>query len=164
MSTDVPGSARWAATNPRPSWGSRRGPGPRARRPVHVSYSEGFGRNVEGRRAPRTCRPSDSGDGLPAGLGERIDWHDDTLDEGPFRFAHEPESATGRYTIAGHLHPTRRLVLAGDRVRAPAFWFRADSAVLPAFGGFTGGMNISPAAGDRVFVTGPGAVVEVSQR
>ena len=101
---------------------------------------------------------------LPAGLGERIDWHDDTLDEGPFRFAHEPESATGRYTIAGHLHPTRRLVLAGDRVRAPAFWFRADSAVLPAFGGFTGGMNISPAAGDRVFVTGPGAVVEVSQR
>lgn len=101
---------------------------------------------------------------LPAGLDTRIDWHAAHLDEGPFRFAHEPESAPGRFVLAGHLHPTRRLVLAGDRLRAPAFWFRSDSAVLPAFGGFTGGMNIQPADGDRVFVTGPGAVVEVSQR
>ncbi|MEO1319127.1 MAG: metallophosphoesterase, partial [Pseudomonadota bacterium] len=42
---------------------------------------------------------------LPAGLGARIDWHDDHLDEGPFRFAHEPEAAAGRYVLAGHLHP-----------------------------------------------------------
>lgn len=101
---------------------------------------------------------------LPAGLGARIDWYTQGRDEGPFRFEHEPVSVPGRYTIAGHLHPTRRLVMAGDRVRAPAFWLREDHAVLPAFGNFTGGMNIDPAPGDRVFVTGPGAVVDVSLR
>ncbi|MEO0346710.1 MAG: ligase-associated DNA damage response endonuclease PdeM [Pseudomonadota bacterium] len=99
---------------------------------------------------------------LPAGLDARIDWHDDHLDEGPFRFAHEPEAAAGRYVLAGHLHPTRRLVMGADRMRAPAFWFRGDWGVLPAYGGFTGGMNIKPERGDRVFVTGPGAVVEVT--
>ena len=101
---------------------------------------------------------------LPAGLGARIDWHAEGLDEGPFRFEHEPGSVPGRYTVAGHLHPTRRLVMAGDRMRAPAFWFRDDHAVLPAFGNFTGGMNIDPAPGDRVYVTGPGAVIDVSTR
>ena len=100
-------------------------------------------------------------DALPAGLAARIGWHADAVDEGPFRLDHEPGSAPGRYTIAGHLHPTRRLVVGADRVRAPAFWLRPDSAVLPAFGTFTGGVNIRPAAGDRVFVTGPDAVVEV---
>lgn len=99
---------------------------------------------------------------LPAGLDARIRWYDDHLDEGPFRFAHEPEAADGRYVLAGHLHPTRRLVMGADRVRAPAFWFRDHWAVLPAYGGFTGGMNIKPERGDRVFVTGPDAVVEVT--
>lgn len=101
---------------------------------------------------------------LPAGLGARIEWQDEGLDEGPFRFEHEPADLPGRYTIAGHLHPTRRLVMAGDRVRAPAFWLRTEYAVLPAFGNFTGGMNIDPAPGDRVYVTGPGAVIDVSIR
>ncbi len=43
----------------------------------------------------------------------------------------------------------------------PCFWFTHESAVLPAFGSFTGGGRIHPGAGDRVFVVGDDGVLEV---
>ncbi|MEM7611088.1 MAG: ligase-associated DNA damage response endonuclease PdeM [Pseudomonadota bacterium] len=101
---------------------------------------------------------------LPASLGQLIDWYTGPVDIGPFRLDHEPDSVAGRFVIAGHLHPTRRLVLGADRLRAPAFWFRRQYAVLPAFGSFTGGHNIRPSGDDRVFVAGPDSVIEVSRR
>lgn len=99
---------------------------------------------------------------LPDALRRRIDWHPEPLLDGPFCFDHEPGEHATHYVVAGHLHPTRRLEAGADRVRAPAFWFRRHCAVLPAFGEFTGGHNIQPRAGERVFVTGPDAVIEVS--
>ena len=98
---------------------------------------------------------------LPSALVGRVEWHAAHLDIGPFRLCHEPEPDPNRYVLAGHLHPTRRIVTQGDRLRAPAFWFRRQYGVLPAFGSFTGGMNIKPARDDRVFIAGPGAVAEV---
>lgn len=99
---------------------------------------------------------------LPQGLGDRLTWHASSLDEGPFRLDHEPNDVPGCYVLAGHIHPTYWLRAGADRLRAPAFWFRDGYAVLPAFGTFTGGYNIKPSNGERVWVTGADAVMEVT--
>ncbi|MEM9171644.1 MAG: ligase-associated DNA damage response endonuclease PdeM [Pseudomonadota bacterium] len=99
---------------------------------------------------------------LPAGLSKHLTWHAGALDEGNLRFEHEPDRVPGRFVIAGHLHPTRRLVVGADRIRAPAFWLQRDRLVLPSFGSFTGGHNIRPLRGDRVFVTDGDDVIDVS--
>ncbi|MEL7296809.1 MAG: ligase-associated DNA damage response endonuclease PdeM [Pseudomonadota bacterium] len=105
-----------------------------------------------------------SAERLPAPLTERVDWYPADRRVGPFCLAHEPEPVTSGYVLAGHLHPTLRLSSGADRVRSPVFWFRQDHAVLPAFGSFTGGHNIRPKRGDRVFMTGPDSVVEITPK
>lgn len=82
--------------------------------------------------------------------------------EGPFAFRHHPGTEPGRYVLAGHLHPSIRLVGTGrQRARLPCFWFGEKGAVLPAFGEFTGSANVEPAIGDRVFAVVEEAVIEV---
>lgn len=83
------------------------------------------------------------------------------LVESPFVFRHEPAASEAGYVIAGHLHPGAVLVGAGrQRVRLPCFWLGARSAVLPAFGDFTGLWPVTPAAGDRLFVVAGDEVLE----
>ncbi|SEO95820.1 ligase-associated DNA damage response endonuclease PdeM [Aquisalimonas asiatica] len=90
-----------------------------------------------------------------------LDWHDAPLTEPPFLLAHEPVTARdGAYVLAGHLHPVWTLGGGGDRLRVPVFWFGVGGAVLPAFGGFTGGMAVQPGRGDRLFAAGEEAVVD----
>jgi DNA ligase-associated metallophosphoesterase len=85
----------------------------------------------------------------------------DALVEHPFVFAHVPAAETDAYVIAGHLHPGADLVGAGrQHVRLPCFWFGSRTAVLPAFGDFTGLWPVSPERGDRVFVIADGEIVE----
>jgi DNA ligase-associated metallophosphoesterase len=91
----------------------------------------------------------------------RMEDRADALDEGPFRFAHHPEAVPGRYVWAGHLHPMVRLTGGADRLRLPCFHVGRDVGVLPAFSAFTGGVNVSRRAGDRVFAIAGPAVVEV---
>ena len=88
-------------------------------------------------------------------LGERVE-------RAPFVLQHAPASDAGGYVIAGHIHPAVRLG-EGKRggLRAPCFWFGEHAAVLPAFGGFTGGHRVEPADGDRIFAVGDGEVIEV---
>ena len=105
-----------------------------------------------------------SAEQLPAALAGRIDWYPADRRVGAIVLAHEPEPLADSYVLAGHLHPTLRLTSGVDRVRSPVFWFRQDYAVLPAFGSFTGGHNIRPGRGDRVFMTGPDSVVEITPR
>lgn len=81
-----------------------------------------------------------------------------TLD-GPYeadglRGIHEPAdgvSATA-FTLAGHIHPAVRLGGRHDSLRLPCFWRQGHLLTLPAFGEFTGGWTIDPAAEDEVFV------------
>jgi DNA ligase-associated metallophosphoesterase len=75
--------------------------------------------------------------------------------------APEGEIAEPVHSISGHLHPVIRLRGRADALRLPCFWTRGRCTVLPAFGEFTGGWPISPAAGDRVFVTDGERVCEV---
>jgi DNA ligase-associated metallophosphoesterase len=82
---------------------------------------------------------------------------------GPFQCCHEPCRRKDGFVLAGHLHPAIRLV-GPDRssMRVPCFRFRETTAVLPAFGAFTGAKAFNPVAGERVFAIGPDEVVEVA--
>lgn len=91
------------------------------------------------------------------GLG--LDWHAEPPLAPPFVLAHEPVPDPRGYVLAGHLHPVMTLRAGGDRLRFPVFWLRADHAVLPAFGGFTGGASVTPAAGEQAFAAGDTSVI-----
>jgi len=57
----------------------------------------------------------------------------------------------GRARIAGHEHPCIGVHGATDRLRLPCFHFAPDTAVLPAFGAFTGMHAVRRVPGDRVW-------------
>jgi DNA ligase-associated metallophosphoesterase len=83
--------------------------------------------------------------------------------EPPFTFKHYPGETAGLYTLAGHLHPAVALRgPARQLLRFPCFQFGQTSAILPAFGGFTGTATIVPTPTDRIFVVADGEVIAVT--
>lgn len=84
--------------------------------------------------------------------------------EAPFVFAHHPVASDDGYVLAGHIHPGVWLHGAGKQFeRLPCFWFGARTAVLPAFGEFTGLASVDVREGDRVFVVAGDEVIDVSR-
>jgi hypothetical protein len=73
----------------------------------------------------------------------------------PFALSHHPARSPGHYVLAGHLHPALRIEAGGDRLRLPCFAFGPAVGLLPAFGAFTGQMNIAPDPDMRCFVATP---------
>jgi uncharacterized protein len=86
------------------------------------------------------------------------------LIEAPFVFAHHPVRSDDGYVLAGHIHPGARL-RGGARQYAwlPCFWFGAETAVLPAFGEFTGLADIDAQASDQIWVVAGDEVIKVSE-
>jgi len=84
----------------------------------------------------------------------------------PFVCCHLPQADASEegYLLTGHLHPfvTMR-EQDGSSLRFPAFIFGPDQAILPAFGGFTGGSAYKPRANDRVVVMAQGEIVEIAR-
>jgi DNA ligase-associated metallophosphoesterase len=70
---------------------------------------------------------------------------------GPIAFRHEPTGAAGE--IAGHLHPKARVSARGRSMERRCFACDGERAVMPAFGAFTGGLNIRDAAFSKIFQT-----------
>ena len=68
---------------------------------------------------------------------------------GALTFRHEPRGRAGE--IAGHLHPMARISARGRSVSRKCFAADNERMVLPAFGAFTGGLNIRTAAFETVF-------------
>jgi len=66
---------------------------------------------------------------------------------------HEPTPGPASREIAGHLHPAAKLALRGTSIRRPCFVGNAHRLVLPAFGAFTGGLNVLDAAFRPLFDT-----------
>lgn len=94
----------------------------------------------------------------PAALG--IEVVGEPLRIGGLALCHHPRALAGAYTLAGHLHPCVSLGgRAHDRLRLACFHFRAELAVLPAFGSFTGMHPVRRAPGDRIFAIADGDVV-----
>jgi DNA ligase-associated metallophosphoesterase len=92
---------------------------------------------------------------LPSSLGGVVAAE---LAIGPIVFRHEPTGAAGE--IAGHLHPKARVSTRGRSVERRCFACDGDRAVMPAFGAYTGGLNIRDAAFAKVFGT-PGFMAHV---
>lgn len=87
----------------------------------------------------------------------------DVVDEpslvGPFAACHHPQTHATHAVLAGHTHPAVQLQgPARDRLRLPCFVFEERSAILPAFGEFTGGYTIGPQPGLQLYAVGGQAV------
>jgi uncharacterized protein len=70
---------------------------------------------------------------------------------GPLTFRHLPGGSAGE--IAGHLHPVARVAHRGRAVSRRCFAADGQRMVMPAFGAFTGGLNVRDAAFADVFGT-----------
>lgn len=64
---------------------------------------------------------------------------------------HEPSEGTGVPEIAGHLHPVARIARRGQGIRRKCFATDGHRLVLPAFGAYTGGLNVLDDAFSSLF-------------
>jgi DNA ligase-associated metallophosphoesterase len=72
---------------------------------------------------------------------------------GPLVFRHAPEREEADGEIAGHLHPVARVNGRGRTVSRRCFATDGKRMVMPAFGAYTGGLNIRSAPFAEVFGT-----------
>lgn len=95
--------------------------------------------------------------------------HLQRLSEAGLSFVHLPSAANVSGEVAGHLHPAARIAGRGRSVRCRAFVSDRTRLILPAFGAFTGGLNVLDGAirglfgGEmRIMAVGEDAVYPVS--
>jgi DNA ligase-associated metallophosphoesterase len=79
---------------------------------------------------------------------------------GPLVFRHV--AADGDGEVSGHYHPKAALRAQGRRVRRPCFVADAGRLILPAFGAYTGGLDVT--APDLRRLLGPQAVAILTGR
>ncbi len=77
----------------------------------------------------------------------------DCVSIGPLVFRHEP-SASGENEIAGHLHPVARVCTRARTLTRKCYASDGRRMVMPAFGAYTGGLNVR----DRAFAALFGAL------
>ena len=81
---------------------------------------------------------------------------------GPFALQHEPNPHPTHHVLAGHLHPAFRLQGGGRQsLRLPCFRIGGRVSLLPAFGAFTGMMEIGADEGQRIYVVSENSVWRV---
>jgi DNA ligase-associated metallophosphoesterase len=71
----------------------------------------------------------------------------------PVLFRHTPRSTASDGEIAGHLHPVARVVQRGRTTSRRCFAGDGRRLVMPAFGAYTGGLNVRDRAFADVFGT-----------
>lgn len=69
---------------------------------------------------------------------------------GPFCFRHEQENPTQVGEISGHLHPAAKLHRRGKTLRRRCFVSDGKRLIMPAFGSFTGGLDLFHDAFDQL--------------
>jgi uncharacterized protein len=77
----------------------------------------------------------------------------DALACGPIAFRHAPRAAQSDGEIAGHLHPVARVFQRGRTTSRRCFAGDGRRLVMPAFGAYTGGLNVRDRAFADVFGT-----------
>jgi DNA ligase-associated metallophosphoesterase len=83
----------------------------------------------------------------------------DVLHLGPLVLRHKPTLDAAPGEIAGHLHPCAKVAGRGTAVRRRCFALGEDRLVMPAFGAFTGGLNVCDDAFAPIFPGGATALV-----
>jgi len=68
-------------------------------------------------------------------------------------FKHEPLVSGKTGEIAGHLHPCAKIRKKGKAVRRKCFASDGNRLIMPAYGSFTGGLNVRDEAYDGLFET-----------
>jgi len=76
-----------------------------------------------------------------------------TLALGPIVFRHAPQTGASAGEIAGHLHPLARVAQRGRTTSRRCFAADGSRLVMPAFGAYTGGLNVRDRAFAGVFET-----------
>ena len=79
----------------------------------------------------------------------------ETLALGGLFLIHEPQAEPTPGEIAGHLHPAARVAAYGRGVRRPCFVTDGRRLILPAFGAFTGGLDVRDPAIAGLFPVPP---------
>jgi len=76
--------------------------------------------------------------------------------EGPFTFRHEAAPILGprELEISGHFHPKASIDARAKRVSRPCFVSDAHRLMLPAFGAYTGGLDVRDPAIAKLFPRG----------
>lgn len=85
---------------------------------------------------------------LPASIGGAL------LNEliiGGITLRHEPLPGPVTHEIAGHMHPAARVSIYGHTLRRPCFIGNGRRLILPAFGAYTGGLNVLDDAFEPLF-------------
>jgi uncharacterized protein len=82
----------------------------------------------------------------------------ETVDEpyliGEFALQHIPAPHATHHVIAGHVHPTFRLLSQGrQRLILPCFYHQTNMTLMPSFGDFTGGVLMEDKEGAFICVT-----------
>lgn len=75
----------------------------------------------------------------------------DELSIGALTFRHEPLNGPAAGEIAGHLHPSARVFRRGRTVRRTCFASDGQRMIMPAFGAFTGSLNVLAPAYQPLF-------------
>ncbi len=96
----------------------------------------------------------------------------DELEVEGIALRHAPRAGRITHEIAGHLHPAAKLSRYGHTLRRPCFVGNGRRLVVPAFGAFTGGLNVLddafvPLFGDdglSVWMLGQDALYPVATR
>ncbi|WP_019172923.1 ligase-associated DNA damage response endonuclease PdeM [Pseudaminobacter salicylatoxidans] len=70
---------------------------------------------------------------------------------GGLSFRHEPSARPVAGEVAGHLHPCARIVQRGRSVRRRCFASDGSRIVMPAFGAYTGSLNVLDCAYHGLF-------------
>jgi len=83
----------------------------------------------------------------------------DVLHLGPLVLRHHPTHGDAPGEIAGHLHPCAKVAGRGTAVRKRCFALGHNRLVMPAFGAFTGGLNVCDEAFAPIFPDGATALV-----
>ncbi|WP_374574800.1 ligase-associated DNA damage response endonuclease PdeM [Phenylobacterium sp.] len=77
------------------------------------------------------------------------------LSVGPLVLRHEPQPGPQGGEVSGHLHPCARVRASRGSVRRRCFVTDGSRLILPAFGAYTGGLNVRDAAFAGLFVRPP---------
>ncbi|HEY1224606.1 MAG TPA: ligase-associated DNA damage response endonuclease PdeM [Brevundimonas sp.] len=83
----------------------------------------------------------------------------ETMTVGALTLIHEPQPGDQPGEVAGHLHPAAKVSRYGRGVRRPCFVTDGRRLMMPAFGAFTGGLNVRDPAIAGLFDEPPMAAV-----
>ncbi len=73
---------------------------------------------------------------------------------GPFAFRHQARPGSGAGEVCGHHHPKAAIPARGGQVSRPCFVADGRRLMLPAFGAYTGGLDVRDPAIARLFPRG----------